>query len=188
MIGALCQPGATSLSAEQVYMSCIDFVVAGYLSTTWLVASAINSLLAQGDQWQALLADPSKRDRALEEVLRFEPPFQLVDRFVAQDTVLADVELKRGDTVTAVVGSANRDHAKFDDPDVLDIERDSTAALTFGGGIHYCIGAPLARIMAPAMLGELMKLPALALAGQPQWGTDPYMRAITNLPLSFQPS
>ena len=188
MIGALCQPGATSLSAEQVYMSCIDFVVAGYLSTTWLVASAINSLLAQADQWQALLADPSKRDRALEEVLRFEPPFQLVDRFVAQDTVLADVELKRGDTVTAVVGSANRDPAKFDDPDVLDIERDSTAALTFGGGIHYCIGAPLARIMAPAMLGELMKLPALALAGQPQWGTDPYMRAITNLPLSFQPS
>jgi len=188
MIGALCRPGATALSEEDVYMSCIDFVVAGYLSTTWLVASAINSLLAHPDQCEALLADPSKREAALEEVLRFEPPFQLVDRYVAQDTVLGGVELKRGDTVTAVVGSANRDPAKFDDPDVLDIERDSTAALTFGGGIHYCIGAPLARIMAPAMLYELLNLPALALDGQPQWGTDPYMRAITNLPLSFRPS
>jgi cytochrome P450 len=171
-----------------VYMSCIDFVVAGYLSTTWLVASAISSLLAHHDQWEALLADPSKRGRALEEVLRFEPPFQLVDRFVAQDTVLGDVELRRGDTVTAVVGSANRDPAQFDRPDMLDIERDCPEPLTFGGGMHYCIGAPLARIMAPAMLGELLKLSALTVDGQPQWGTDPYMRAMTNLPLSFRPS
>ena len=188
LIGALCAPGATTLSQEEVYMSCIDFVVAGYLSTTWLVASAVSSLLAHHDQWEALLADPSKRDRALEEVLRFEPPFQLVDRFVAQDTVLGGVELRRGDVVTAVVGSANRDPARFDHPDVLDIERDSSAALTFGGGMHYCIGAPLARVMAPAMLGELLTLSALAVDGQPQWGTDPYMRAMTNLPLSFRPS
>ena len=167
-------------------MSCIDFVVAGYLSTTWLVASAVSSLLAHHDQWEALLADPSKRAAALEEVLRFEPPFQLVDRFVAQDIVLGDVALKRGDSVTAVVGSANRDPAMFDRPDVLDIERDSSAALTFGDGMHYCIGAPLARIMAPAMLGELLNLRALAVDGQPQWGTDPYMRAMTNLPLSFR--
>jgi cytochrome P450 len=186
LIGALCVPGATTLSQEEVYMSCIDFVVAGYLSTTWLVASAISSLLAHHDQWEALLADPSKRAAALEEVLRFEPPFQLVDRFVAQDTVLGDVALKRGDAVTAVVGSANRDPAVFDRPDVLDIERDSSAALTFGDGMHYCIGAPLARIMAPAMLGELLSLSALAVDGQPQWGTDPYMRAMTNLPLSFR--
>jgi cytochrome P450 len=188
MIGAMCKPGATDLSTEALFMSGIDFVVAGYLSTTWLVASAINSLLAHPDQWEALLADPSKRNRALEEVLRFEPPFQLVDRYVAQDTVLGGVALKRGDTVTAVVGSANRDPAKFADPDALDIERDSSAALTFGGGIHYCIGAPLARIMAPAMLAELLSLRELALDGQPQWGSDPYMRAITSLPLSYRPS
>ena len=189
LIGALCAPGATTLSPEQVYMSCIDFVVAGYLSTTWLVASAISSLLAHHDQWEALLADPSKRDRALEEVLRYEPPFQLVDRFVAQGTVLGGVELKRGDSVTAVVGSANRDPAAYDRPDVLDIERAGAhEPLTFGGGMHYCIGAPLARVMAPAMLAELLTLNALAVDGQPQWGTDPYMRAMTNLPLSFRPS
>ena len=72
---------------------------------------------------------------------------------------------------------------------MLDIERDSThEPLTFGGGMHYCIGAPLARVMAPAMLAELLTLNALAVDGQPQWGTDPYMRAMTNLPLSFRPS
>ena len=170
-------------------MSCIDFVVAGYLSTTWLVASAVSSLLAHHDQWEALLADPSKRDRALEEVLRFEPPFQLVDRFVAQDTVLGGVALKRGDSVTAVVGSANRDPPRSTVPTSWTSSAPArTEPLTFGGGMHYCIGAPLARIMAPAMLAELLSCNALAVDGQPQWGTDPYMRAMTNLPLSFRPS
>jgi cytochrome P450 len=187
MIGAMCRRNGTSMPVEDVYTSSIDFVVAGYLSTTWLVASAITSLLAQPEQWEALASDPSKMDRAVEEVLRFEPPFQLIDRYVAQDTVLGDVALSRGDTVTAVIGSANRDPARFDHPDALDIDREPGAALTFGGGIHYCIGAPLARIMAPAMLAELLKLNGLALDGRPQWGTDPYMRAMVSLPLSFQP-
>jgi len=189
MIGALCRPEASRLSQAQLFMSCIDFVVAGYLSTTWLVASAINSLLTQRKQWDALRADTSKVDAAVKEVLRFEPPFQLVDRYVGQDTTLGGLELRKGDKVTAVVGSANRDDTKFDKPDELDIARDleKTRPLTFGGGIHYCIGAPLASIMAPAMLRRLMTLDGLFVDGKPQWGTDPYMRAMVNLPLRFRP-
>jgi cytochrome P450 len=186
LIGTLAQAIGPTLTEEDVYSSCVDFVIAGYLSTTWLVASAITALIAHPDQMELLRANPQLVDAAMTEALRLEPPFQLIDRYATQETTLGGVDLKVGDKVTAVVGSANRDPATFEDPDDFRLDRPD-AQLAFGAGIHYCIGAPLARIVAPAMLWGLLRLHDLEVAGIPQWGTDPFLRGMANLPLSFRP-
>jgi cytochrome P450 len=187
LLGALAQAIGPTLTEEDVYASCVDFVVAGYLSTTWLIASAIQALLAHPAQLHELRAKPAKIPAALTEALRLEPPFQLIDRYVAQETTLCGVDLKVGDKVTAVIGSANRDPAVFRNPDDFDMDRRETAQLAFGSGIHYCIGAPLAQIVAPSMLAALLRLDNLAIDGYAQWGSDPFLRGMTNLPLRFTP-
>jgi cytochrome P450 len=106
---------------------------------------------------------------------------------VAQETTLCGVDLTVGDKVTAVIGSANRDPAVFRNPDDFDMDRRDTAQLAFGSGIHYCIGAPLAQIVAPAMLAALLRLDNLAIDGYAQWGSDPFLRGMVNLPLRFTP-
>jgi cytochrome P450 len=186
LIGVLAQAIGPTLTDEDVYASCVDFVVAGYLSTTWLVASAMTALIAQPSQLELLRSRPDLLDDAMTEALRIEAPFQLIDRYVTQATTLCGVDLAVGTKVTAVVGSANRDRSVFPDPDTFDISRLDTPQLAFGAGIHYCIGAPLARIVAPVMLSGLIGLQDLAVDGIPQWGTDPFLRGMANLPLRFK--
>jgi hypothetical protein len=188
LIGVLAQAIGPTLTEEDVYSSCVDFVVAGYLSTTWLVASAITALIGQPSQLRRVAADRDLLAPVMTEALRMEPPFQLVDRYVAQETRLCGVTLAVGTKVTAVVGSANRDSAVFRDPDAdtFDIDRQDTGQLAFGAGIHYCIGAPLAEIVAPVMLSGLLDLADLEVDGTPQWGSDPFLRGMANLPLRFR--
>jgi len=171
-----------NLTAEDVYQSCVDFVLAGSLSTTWLVASAMHRL--RPDQIDALRRDRSRVPRVLEEVLRLEPPVQLIDRFVTEDDVtLGAARLSRGDKVTAVIGSANRDPRRFDVPDDLDLAGDDNGHLSFGDGIHRCIGEPLAMAVAPIMLDELLEFDDLEVDGYAQWQADPYLRGLVNLPV-----
>src|SRR5581483_464745 len=131
-----------------------------------------------------LRAQPALITNAVEEMLRIDAPAQLVDRVTAADTELGGVWLKAGTKVTAVLGSADHDPEQFAQPDVFDIQRNDLVQLSFGDGIHYCIGAPLARQVAPAAITALLGLENLAEAGLPQWQTDPYLRAMTNYPLS----
>ena len=175
--------------AEDVYLSCADFIAAGHLSNTWLIASGILRLLQNPDQLRALRLAPEKIDQAVTELLRYEPPFQLVGRYAANATQVGGHAVAAGQRVVGVVGSANRDAAVFPDhPEDLDIDRPDTGQqLGFGEGIHYCIGAPLARMVVPAaLLALVQRLPGLALDGLPQWQTaDPTLRALINLPLRF---
>jgi cytochrome P450 len=122
---------------------------------------------------------------AVEEMLRFDGPVQVLDRVAATDTVLGGKAIAAGTRVTAVIGSANHDPEAFADPDAFRIQRDDASQLSFGDGIHHCIGAPLARIVTPIAITALLGLPSLAVAGLPQWQTDPYLRAMTNFPLSI---
>jgi cytochrome P450 len=190
LVGALCQRIGLGLVAEDVALSCYDFIAAGHLSTTWVIASGILSLLEYPDQLRALRLAPAKIDNAITEIVRYEPPFQLIVRVAANDTKVGDTEIKANRVVVAVVGSANRDPSVFKerDPEVLDIDRPNLdRQLGFGGGIHYCIGEPLARVTVPAALQALVtRLPGLELAGLPQWqAADPILRAMTSLPLRF---
>jgi cytochrome P450 len=87
--------------------------------------------------------------------------------------------------VVAAVASANRDPQAFENPDVFDIRRVDTTQLGFGDGIHYCIGAPLARLVAPAAIAGLLTLPGLRINGIEQWQPDPYLRGLTSLPMAY---
>lgn len=187
LFGAMQASTATTppgMSGPEMQTSALNVVVAGYASTTYLLATGVYSLLTHPEQWARLLAEPSLVPAAVQEMLRHDAPAQLVDRYAAADTELAGVRIAKGDMVTAVLGSANRDAAVFSDPDRFDIDRDNAAQLGFGGGIHNCIGAPLVCLVAPAALTVLLQeCPTLALAGTPQWQTDPYLRSVVNLPL-----
>ena len=193
VIGVLAQSvSPPDFTAEDVYMSCFDFVVAGYLSTTFLITSAIGSLFSAAvdpGQRAAFVADESLRENATKELLRYEPPLQLVDRYVREARDLGGARLRAGDKVTAVIGSADRDDRAFERPDTLDIYRgDADKHMSFGEGIHRCIGEPLAMRVAPVAIAELLKQPGLAVNGLPQWLTDPYLRGMSSLPVRFDPA
>ena len=175
------------MTAEEVQATAVNFAVAGYLSTVFLVATGCCNLLRQPEQLAAWRAQPALTAGMIDELMRYDTPFQFVDRYCAADTQLGGVALKRGDKVSAMLGSANRDETVFANPDRLDITRtDGHAQLGFGDGIHYCIGAPLARTVAPIALKALFDaFPTLRLAGIPQWQSVPVIRSVANLPLAF---
>jgi cytochrome P450 len=174
------------LSNQEVQMCAVDFLVAGYLSTTFIIGTGIRNLLLNPEQLAALRADPSLMPGAVEEMLRMDGPVQVIDRYAAVDTEIDGRPYKQNAKVTAVVGSGDHDPSVFTDPEKFLIQRTTEDHMAFGAGIHYCIGAPLVRLVAPVALQMLLaKFPNLALDGVPQWQTDPYLRAVTNLPLRF---
>jgi cytochrome P450 len=174
------------LSPQEVQMCAVDFLVAGYLSTTFIIGTGVRNLLLNPDQLAALRGDPSLIGGALEEMLRFDGPVQVIDRYAAVDTEVGGKQYKQGAKVTAVVGAADHDPSVFTDPDSFLIQRANEAHMSFGAGIHYCIGAPLVRLVGPVAIEMLLaELPDLALDGDAQWQTDPYLRAVTSLPLRF---
>lgn len=186
LLGGMCDAvDRGDLTGEDIQVVGNDLLVAGYLSTTFLIGTGVRHLLENPDQLVVLRERPDRIHDAVEEMLRIDAPAQLVDRVVATDTTLRGVALTSGDKVTAVLGSAGRDPSAFADPDRFDIDRDDRAQRSFGAGIHHCVGAPLVRLVAPVAIASLVSLPDLAIAGLPQWQTDPYLRAMTNIPLSF---
>jgi cytochrome P450 len=172
------------LSPQEVQVCASDFLVAGYLSTTFIIGTGVRNLLLNPKQLASLRKDPTLIAGALEEMLRCDGPVQLIDRYAAAHAEIAGRRFKKGSKITAVVGSANHDPGVFANPERFQIARKGESHLGFGAGIHYCLGAPLARIVAPVAINKLLaELPALELDGVPQWQTDPYLRAVTNLPL-----
>jgi cytochrome P450 len=191
LFAAICNAFADAgLSPQEVQMCAVDFLVAGYLSTTFIIGTGIRNLLLHSDQLRLLRGDADRLMRgAVEEMLRFDGPVQVIDRFAAVDTEVAGRPYKQNAKVTAVIGSADHDPAVFRNPERFLIRRNNNARhLAFGDGIHKCIGAPLARLVAPVAIAMLLEaFPELALDGDAQWQTDPYLRAVTSLPLQFGP-
>ena len=174
------------LSPQQVQVCASDMLVAGYLSTTFILGLGVRNLLLHPDQLEKLRADPSLAHSAIEEMLRFDGSVHIVDRCAGRETELGGRAFAPGDKISVIIGSANRDPEGFPEPDRFDIERKETTHVAFGEGIHFCIGAPLARIVAPVALEMLLaEFDELALEGVPAWQTDPYLRALTSLPLRF---
>jgi P450-derived glycosyltransferase activator len=147
---------------------CVLLFIAGFETTVNLISNSVLALLAHRDQWASLHADPSLAAGAVEEVLRFDPPVQRTGRVALVDTELDGVALHRGDYVVTLTAAANRDPSVYDDPQRFDITRaPSVEHLAFSSGIHYCLGAPLARIEATIALAALAeRLPSLRRAGR----------------------
>jgi cytochrome P450 len=175
------------LCTEDLIANAILLLFAGHETTVNLIANGVYCLLRHPDQRALLRQNPSLIKGAVEEFLRFESPIQTTTRQLAQDVTLGSHTLRQGDLVLLVLGAANRDPEQFHEPDRFDITRADNRHLAFGGGIHFCVGAPLSRLEAqiaiPALLG---RMPQLRLAEEPlEWRRWESWRGLEKLPLTF---
>jgi cytochrome P450 len=159
------QEGAQALSIREVIQFVMLLLVAGNETTTNLIGNAVKALLAHPDELAQVVADPSLAPQVIEETLRFDAPIQLVFRTTTEDTEIAGTRIPKGSTVAPLLGSANRDERRFDDPDRFHVRRNPQAHVGFGFGKHFCLGASLARLEARVALEALVpELPRLASA------------------------
>jgi len=159
------------LSDDQIVSTVIVLLNAGHEATVNTVGNGFRALAAQPDEWRRLVSREVDPAQAIEELIRWDPPLQLFERWVLEDGVeVADTPVPRGEKLALLFGSANRDPRVFPDPDRLDLARENAAEhIGFGGGIHVCIGAPLARIELAASFEALAELcPSLHLVDQPE--------------------
>jgi cytochrome P450 len=179
------------LDEEELVAMAFLLLVAGYITTVNLIGNGMAALLAHPDQLDLLRHDPGLLPRAIEEFLRYDGPVNPgMTRFPTEDIEIGGVRILRGATLLIGMATANRDPARFTDPDRLDITRTDNAHLAFGHGIHFCLGAPLARLEAEIAFAALLRrLPGIALAvpaGELQWHSG--LRGLKHLPLTFTPS
>jgi cytochrome P450 len=161
---------------------------AGHETTVNLIGNGLWSLLTSPAQWQLLRDDPTLIPNAIEEILRFQSPVQAVARTVAEPVELRGVTLEERELVVALLGAANRDPEVFEDPDRLDITRKDLKPLSFGGGIHFCLGAQLARIEAAVVFETLLRrIPDLRLLqpDRPKWRPSFALRGVSELPVAW---
>ncbi len=163
-------------------------LVGGHETTSNLIGNGVLALLRERPKFDALLADPSLWPNAVEELLRFDGPAKHgTFRFTTTEVTIGDTTIPEGELVMVSLMSGNRDSAKFPDADVLDLHRKATGHLTFGHGIHYCVGAPLARLEAVIAFRKLLpRFPKMELAAEPEelvWRASTLMRGLATLPL-----
>jgi cytochrome P450 len=172
-----------TLSEMELYNTCLLLLVAGHETTTRLIGNGLYLLLSHPDQFEWLKAHPEGLPNAIEEMLRFEPPVQATRRFVTEDLDFHGTSFKRGDQVFVSIAAANRDPRVIDDPETFDIRRTPVKQVSFGYGIHLCIGASLARVETRIAFEILMqRYPDMSLVSKtPQWGTNPVFRGLERL-------
>lgn len=179
--------GAALSEAELVSMASL-LVVAGHETTVNLIGNAVLALLRQPDQLAALRADPALLPGAVEEFLRYESPVGIATmRYTTEPVQLGEVTVPGDAVVLVSLGTANRDRGQLADADRLDITRGPTHHLAFGHGIHFCVGAPLARLEARVAIGRLLdRFPDLALAVDPseiRWKDSVFLHGLAELPV-----
>ncbi|MFC8242897.1 cytochrome P450 family protein [Streptomyces chartreusis] len=176
------------LSEDELMSLAFLILFAGYENTVQLIGNAVLALLRHPEQLDALRADPKRIAAAVEEFHRFEGPALLaIRRFPTEDMTIGGVPVPAGDTVLLSLAAANRDPARFPDPDRLDLSRDTSGHLALGHGVHHCLGAPLARAETEIALTALLEqFPELALAGgEPRWRRSLRARGLLALPVSY---
>jgi len=185
---AAARDAGDTLSEDELVRTCGAMLIAGHETTTNLIASGTLALLTHPDQLRAVRQDPSLYAGAVEEVLRYDSPFQSGLRTVTEDVEIRGQSVKRGQLVYLMLGAANRDPSRFPNPHAFDIRRDVSKQLAFGHGIHHCIGAALARLEAPIALNRLLgRFPTLRLApgDPPRWKRSMVQRGLERLALRW---
>ncbi len=175
------------LTEDEVIANTIVTMVGGQETTTNLIGNGVLTLLRHQDQLEKLNADPSLIGSAVEELLRYESPSQHTARLAPEDVVLGGKTIRKRQAVIAVMGAANRDPERFQEPDQLDITRQDNRHVAFAWASHFCFGAPLARIEGQIALGTLLKrMPNLSLKHeQVTWRENLGLRGLTALPIIF---
>ncbi len=179
------------LSEGELFSMLSLLIVAGHETTVSLLGNAVLALLQHPDTLQQIKNDPTVIPSAVEEILRYDAPVErAITRFVTKDLEFGGQQFKRGDLVIVVLGSANRDEAQFKSPDTLDIHRQQNPHIAFGKGVHYCLGAPLARLEGEIALRVLFdRIPDLTLDIDPddlEWRDVPIFHSLVRLPVKWK--
>ncbi|QRP47284.1 cytochrome P450 [Amycolatopsis sp. FDAARGOS 1241] len=174
------------LTEAELLVTLTLLLVAGHETTTNLIGNGVLALLRH-DGLASLGPDGSSAERAVEEVLRYDSPVQLTSRVALHPTTVGGLPVPAGTQAIVLIGAANRDPATHPSPDTFDPTREPTRHLAFGQGIHFCLGAPLARLEGRTALRALARrTPALTLADTPSWNPTTTMRGLSKLPVSVR--
>jgi hypothetical protein len=179
------ESSGSRLDAEELLANAILLLMNGHETTTDTIGNGVFALLENPDQLKKLQARPELIVSATEEMMRYDGAVQLRGVGAAQKVTIGGKEIASGQTVYMVIGAANRDAEQFGDPDRFDIERSPNRHLEFGNGIHFCIGAALARAEAQIAISSLLaRCPDLELGGdQLEWKSIPVFRGLKSLPI-----
>jgi cytochrome P450 len=175
------------LSEQELINNCILLLNAGHEAVVNVIGNGLYALLRHQEQWQQLRATPALIPTAIEEMMRFDTPLQFFERFVLEHLTYKNVTLKKGAKLCLYYASANHDETVFKHPETFDITRNPNPHLAFGLGLHYCIGAPLARLELQAALQTLsQRLPNLHLVGsEPEYQPKNVFRYLKELRVAF---
>jgi cytochrome P450 len=172
------------LTEDELVTTCILLLNAGHEATVNVTGNGTLALLRNPDQLQRLRDDRSLLPAAIEEFMRFDSPLQLFERTATEDVEIGGITVGKGQKIAALLGSANHDPAVFADPETLDVGRTENPHITFGAGVHFCIGAPLARVELQATFGALLdRTSSIELGGEPVRRPEFVIRGLAELPV-----
>jgi pimeloyl-[acyl-carrier protein] synthase len=175
------------LSEEEIFATAILLLVAGNETTTHLISGGTLALLRNPDQLALLRDDPALLPGAVEELLRYAGPVQATGRVMTGPAEYGGQAMEEGQIAICILAAANRDPEKFPDPERLDVTRNASDHVGLGDGIHFCLGAPLARAEAQIAIGGLVqRFPGLRLLEEPPWGGTFIIRGPKSLSLSVR--
>jgi cytochrome P450 len=173
------------LTEPELVVMCSLLLVAGHETTVNLIGNGMLTLLRHPAALAQLRDTPQILSAAIEELLRFDAPVQMTGRVLLEDLELGGHALRAGDFVLPLLGAANHDPSQFSTPERLDLSRNPNPHFAFGRGIHFCLGAPLARLEGQLAIGQLVRrFPNLRLAGDPVRRDEITLRGLTSLPVA----
>jgi hypothetical protein len=176
------------LTEDELVTTCILLLNAGHEATVNVSGNGTLALLRNPDELQRLREDPALLPTAIEELMRYDSPLQLFERTATDDVEIGGVTVPQGQKIAALLGSANHDPAVFADPERLDVGRADNPHISFGAGVHFCIGAPLARVELQGSFGALLsKTSTLELGGEPVRRPEFVIRGLQELPVVLTP-
>lgn len=174
------------LTTDEIVATCNLLLIAGHETTVNLIANAILAMQREPGHWSALAEDPDRAATIIEETLRYDPPVQLAGRTAGEEMTVGGVTVPKGDTMMLLLAAGQRDPSAFGQPDSFDPDRDDLRHLAFGHGVHFCLGAPLARLEARvALTAVTRRFPRATLAAEPPYKPNVTLRGMASLPLAL---
>ncbi|KAA2257254.1 cytochrome P450 [Solihabitans fulvus] len=177
------EEGGDRLTGHELLVTCTLLLSAGYATTVNLIGNGMFALLRRPDQQEWLRANPDQVPGAVEEMLRFDAPVQMISRVALEEVELAGLTVNPGEQLMLMIGAANHDPAVFDDPDSLVLSRTTGHNLGFSLGAHFCVGAPFARLTAQVAVGTLAGLDLTLATDNPTRVPNIIMRGLAELPV-----
>ncbi|MGZ4624759.1 MAG: cytochrome P450 [Kineosporiaceae bacterium] len=182
----LAADGADRLTEDEIVGTCVLLLMAGHEATVNVIGNGMLAMLRHPDQWRRVVDDPDLTAPAAEEMIRYDSSLQIFERTAARPVEILGTRLDAGQKIAALLGAANRDPRVFAEPDRFDVARVPNPHIGFGAGIHFCLGAHLARVEVQAVLAALRRrLPDARLAAEPTRRPEFVIRGLTGLQVSI---